>query len=93
MESGNREFCCNEKCGCGCNCVCCTKNKVVFYKNATWWLWHAWWTRLVIIIIATIGYYTGTNGGEVVYVLFSLVAAVILIWAVLVLVNFCKYSQ
>lgn len=87
MQSKEEDFICNTRFRCCCSCCLVHKDKVKFYRTATWWAWHAWWTRIAVIVIATIGYYAGS---QIVYIVFSLVAAAILIGAAIILINFCK---
>ena len=82
---------CEKICGSCCGSFCgCPKDKERFYVNSTWNLFHAWWTRTVLILIAAIGDYAGTRGGRVVYIVCSVVACVLLLYAVLSLLNLCK---
>lgn len=88
MQSKTEDFVCNKNFTCCCSCCLVHKDKIRFYRTATWWVWHAWWTRLALIIIATIAYY---GGSSVVYILFSLLAAAILMGALIIVINLCKY--
>ena len=70
----------------------CPKDRERFYVNSTWRLFHAWWTRTLLILIATIGDYSASRSGRVIYITFSAISAVLLLFAVFSILSLCKYT-
>lgn len=91
MDDLDREFCLNQKCGC--LCCQCHRDKYQFYKSATWWMFHAWWTRTLLVIISTICEFLDGKAALIIFLLCSVASFVILMSAVMRLINLCKYTQ
>ena len=89
MADRNEDFCLNKVCNC---CLCkCSVDKVQFYKRSTWRMFHAWWTRTFLIIIGTVAFYFDGKAAKAINLATSLASFVLLMYAVLTLVNLCKY--
>lgn len=85
MKQRNDSLCCTKYC---CSiCQCWSEDKTKFYRGAVSAMWHFWITRTAIVLLGTFAYYTGTDIGHIVYVVFTLVAAVMLLWALSGLIN------
>jgi hypothetical protein len=80
--SGKELACCNS---------CCPSDHVVFYRRTTWALFHFLFTRSVLVILAAIAYYSGTKAGKALYAIFSLASTVILAYALIHIILFCKF--
>jgi hypothetical protein len=80
--SGKELVCCNS---------CCPSDHVVFYRRTTWALFHFLFTRSVLVILAAIAYYSGTKAGKALYAIFSLASTVILAYALIHIILFCKF--
>lgn len=85
MKQKNQELCCTKYC---CSfCQCYSEDKVKFYKTAAFWMWHFVVSRTIIIILATIGFYSYTDAGHVVFIALSVLAFAFLVVAFSSLVN------
>lgn len=80
-NSGKELICCND---------CMPKDHIQYYKKTVWALFHFMVTRNIIVIIATVAFYTGTSAGKAVQALLSLVAAGILFYCLIHIILFCK---
>lgn len=81
----------DKKLCCPCAPLCCPGDIEKFYKRASFAMWNMLVTRTVIQIIAMIAFYSGTRGGFLVYTVLTVLNAVILIYALLMLINFCEF--
>lgn len=73
-----------------CSC-CCPADSAAFYQKTTWAIFHLFITRSVLSVISAIVFYAGGEKGKVVFMAINVVSAVILFYAVICLVNFCKF--
>lgn len=75
---------------------CCPLDKKRFYDKATWNVFHFLVTRVVVVFLSVICFYiesaTGRAAFKVLYLVFSLVAFVQLIYGVASVVNLCESS-
>eukprot|EP01036_Dinobryon_divergens_P027927 gene27927-36789_t len=76
---------------CGC---CCSKDFEVYYKRATWAIWHFWWTRTALAVLVCLC--TEAGGGRLVAKafsgLFSLAGAFIAFYAIISFLLMCKHT-
>jgi len=75
--SGRSLLCCGS---------CCPKDFVVYYKRATWAIWHFWWTRTVLAVLVCICSFSHTPAGKALQALFSVTGAVIVLYAIVAFV-------
>jgi hypothetical protein len=75
---------------CCCNSWCPAEH-VVFYKKTTWALFHLLFTRTGFMILSAIAFYSGSTAGKALYAILSLVSSVILIYALVHIILFCKF--
>ena len=73
-----------------CSC-CCPADSAAFYQKTTWAIFHLFITRSVLSVISAIVFYAAGEKGKVVFMAINLISAVILFYAVICLVNFCKW--
>jgi hypothetical protein len=69
---------------------CCPSDRTVFYQKTTWALFHFVVTRTFVVLIGSVAAYTETRAGHVVHTVCSVTASVILLFALIRLVLFCK---
>ncbi len=81
-DVGKPLICCNS---------CCPADHIRYYKKATWAMWHLVVTRVIIVILSAIGFYSGTRGGNAASALLGLAAAVVLFYCLAHLVLMCKF--
>ena len=74
-------------------CTCClpTNDKVKFYRRTAWTMFHMLFTRVLLSVLGAICYYSGSKAGKVLFIIFQLICAAIVITMVVHLINFCKY--
>lgn len=82
-SSGKELICCKG---------CFPSDHLLFYKRTIWALFHFLWTRTLFMILSAISFYSKTKAGKALYAIFSLVSTVILVYALLHIILFCKYS-
>ena len=70
---------------------CCPSDPATFYKKATWALFHFFFTRVFIVILSAICYYSGKKAGKALYAIFSVLSAVVLFYGLSCLVLLCKW--
>ena len=74
-----------------CPCTgCCPTDRERFYIRLKWCMYHMVYTRTILSIIAAVCFYSGSTAGHALYSVLSAVNAVILVWSLITLVNFCK---
>lgn len=79
--TGKELICCNS---------CCPTDHTRYYQKTLWALFHFLVTRNIIITIAAIGYYTHSSAGKAVYSIGNAIGTVILFYALIHIVLFCK---
>jgi hypothetical protein len=84
FKGTGKELCC-------CN-PCCPADHVKYYQKLLWALFHFMVTRVIVITIAAIAFYTHSKPGKLLYVVLNVVGTVILFYSLLHLVLFCKFS-
>ena len=93
-ETQNYVFICERCFSVFFTCLFCGSEKENFYKVTSWSVWHAWWSRSAIIILAIIcfyvSYHTEDIRGMIAYAFFSALALTCLCYATLALFNFCE---
>jgi hypothetical protein len=75
-----------------CSC-CCPTDQLIFYRKATWSLFHLFFTRTILVTLSAICFYSDKKVGKALYAVFSLVSAVLLFYGVICLVLLCKLSS
>lgn len=65
---------------------CCPSEPAAFYRKATWALFHFFITRVFIVILSAICYYSGKKAGKALYAIFSVLSAVVLFYGLSCLV-------
>lgn len=64
--------------------MCCTSlcpaDHIQYYKKATWAMFHLVFTRVIVIILAAIAFYSGSKAGNAISALLNLVGAFILFY-------------
>jgi len=73
-----------------CSC-CCPADSAAFYQKTTWAIFHLFITRSVLSVISAIVFYASGEKGKVVFMAINVISAIILFYAVICLVNFCKF--
>lgn len=73
-----------------CSC-CCSADSAIFYKSATWAMFHMFITRTILSIFIAIATYSNTSGGELAALVLEVTSAVILGRGIVALVNICKF--
>lgn len=72
---------------------CFPSDHVLFYKRTIWALFHFLFTRTVLMVLSAIAFYSKTSAGKALYAIFSLISTVILVYALLHIILFCKYTS
>lgn len=73
---------------------CCfpKDNMEKFYNRTSWLMFHCLVTRPILTIIGAIGSYSGAKAGQILFLLISVICAIIIIVSIIHLVNFCEYT-
>ena len=90
MIESDEEFCCHRYFS-QIATMLYPKDKALFYKNATKWMFHAWWTRTIVVMIAKIVAEIPGKIANIIYLMLTFVAFLIIFFAISNLVNLCKY--
>jgi hypothetical protein len=70
----------------------CPSDHIVFYKRTIWALFHLFFTRTIFITLSAIAFYSKTKAGKALYAIFTMCSSVILLYALINIILFCKSS-